>query len=106
MRAPPARCAISAAFSVPANSNAIAGFPRLHARTHRVNHPSHFVPWDSRILDSWPQPLFDHRVAVAHAARLDFNSHRARARLRNFPFHKFERGTGARHLHHPHLCHY
>src|SRR3954466_7603329 len=60
---------------------------------------------DARILQARPMALFHQRIAVADAARLNFNSDLPRLRLRNLPFNEFERSTRTAYLCNPHARH-
>jgi hypothetical protein len=40
----------------------------------------------TRILNTWPEPFFDERIAVANTARLHLNAHPPPLRLRDVAF--------------------
>jgi hypothetical protein len=50
---------ITAVAPVPANADALASFPRLHAFAHSVNDTNDFMSGDTRILNPWPKSFFD-----------------------------------------------
>jgi hypothetical protein len=57
--ASPALITITAVATVPANADALASFPRLHAFADSVNDTNDFMSRNSRILNTWPMSFFD-----------------------------------------------
>jgi hypothetical protein len=57
--AAPAVIAITAVATVPANSDALASFPRLHPFADGINDTNYFMSRYTRILDTGPESFFD-----------------------------------------------
>src|SRR6185312_5037460 len=94
--------AMAAIASVPADTDALAGFELRDASADRVNHTDDFMPWHARVLNARPVAFFRERITVANAAGLNFNAHPSGRRLGNRPFDNFNRPAGAgdlRYLH-------
>jgi hypothetical protein len=51
--------AITAVATVPANANALASFPRLHAFAYPINDTNYFMSRYTRILNTGPESFFD-----------------------------------------------
>lgn len=99
------RIAIPAVAAVPTHSDPLAGFPWGDALSDRVDDSGNFVSGNARILDAGPSALFGKRIAVADTAGLDLDSHRARARLRDFAFNELKRPLRTWDLHNTHHWH-
>jgi hypothetical protein len=61
--------------AMPANANTLTFSPFSHSGPQRIHHTGHFMPWNSWIGDSWPEPFEDDRIAVAYAACPNFDAH-------------------------------
>jgi hypothetical protein len=84
---------ITARAPEPADARPRANAPALDVLADRVDDADHLVPWDTRILDDWEQPLDRDHIAVANAAGLDANAHLLRTRDRNVPLFGHEPPT-------------
>jgi hypothetical protein len=89
--------------AVPADADSLPRLPSRNALTDGVDDSGDLMSWDPRVLDAWPQSLLGHGVAVADAARFDFDPHLPRAGRRDFTFHYFEWSIRANNLHSTHL---
>src|ERR1700679_3709036 len=69
--------AFTAMSAMPAHADALARLPLSDARAHGIHHADEFVPGHARIFDAWPMTFLHQRIAVANAARLDFDPHPA-----------------------------
>src|SRR5438093_9323278 len=98
----PAVIAIAAVAAVPANPDALASLPWLHAFAHSVNNSNHLVSRHTWILNTRPESFFDQRIAVTNSARIDLDPHPPRLRLGNISFNQFERPAGTRDLNNTH----
>jgi len=92
--------------AVPADSNALAFPPFLHARAEFVDHAGHFVSWDARIGNAGEKAFLRNHVAVTDSTSLDADSYVSRSWLRNFSFHDFEIRPCLWHLHGFHFRHW
>src|SRR5438876_193237 len=102
----PAVVAIAAMSAVPADADSLSSFPPRDGGTDRIDNSDDFVSRYPRILNPRPYPLFDQRIAVTNATRLDLDSHPSRLRLRNFPLDQFQWPLRRRDLHCTHFfCH-
>jgi hypothetical protein len=86
--AAPALFAMKAMSAVPADANALAGFPFSDAAPDRVDPSRNFVARDAGILKSGPDAVFDQNIAVTNAARLDFHPNLSNTRLQDVAFHQ------------------
>src|SRR5580692_11105435 len=84
---------ITARAAKPAHARSRPHLPAVDALAKRVDDADHLVPWDTRILDDWEQPLDRHHIAVANAAGLDANAHLLRTRDWNVPLFRHEPHT-------------
>src|SRR5262249_9003876 len=82
--------AVAAITSIPADADALSGCPSSSARANRVDDACHFVSGHAWILYRHAA-LFRNRIAVADAACVDANPHRARTWLRNRALHDLKR---------------
>jgi hypothetical protein len=80
--------------TVPAHANAFTGCPALHAGPGRVHQADDFMARDTWILQARPESLLHHSIAMADAAGLHLDSHRAGAGLGDGAFDEFERTSG------------
>src|SRR5439155_7567394 len=103
--APLAMIATPAIAAVPADAHPLARFQLADARTDGIDDSGHFVARNSGILNPRPESFLDQRIAVADAARLDFDPDRSRARLRDRPFHNLNSALTPRDLRNPHRRH-
>ena len=78
--------AIPAIAAVPANTDALTGFPWLHSFSYGIDNSDDLVPRHARILNTGPEPFFDQRIAVTNATRFHFDSNPSRLRLGNVAF--------------------
>src|SRR4051812_43658717 len=83
----------------------LARLPPGDAGADRVDHPGHLMAGNPRVLNPWEKALFRQRIAVANAAGLHLDPHRAGARLRNLPFNDLEGSFRAGDLRDTHHCH-
>ena len=97
--------AISAIAPVPPDARPLALRPSGDAAAHRIDDPRHLMTGTPGVLDPGKASLFDERIAVADAARLDFDPDRSRARLRDRPFHNLNSALTPRDLRNPHRRH-
>jgi hypothetical protein len=74
---------------VPADSHALTGRPTDDAGADGVDHADRFMPGHARILKARPQIPFDEHVAVADAACLDSDPHRAGTGVGDRPLNEF-----------------
>src|SRR5262249_6565185 len=95
----------TAVAAVPADAHLLARLPARDAGAHLVNDSRHLVAGDTRGLDAPGEALLDERVPVADAAGPHPDAHRARAGLRDGPFHDVERAFRARDLRNTHGGH-
>jgi hypothetical protein len=51
--------AITAVAAVPTYANALTTSPRFHSFAHRIHNSDDFMPWHTRILNSWPKSFLD-----------------------------------------------
>ena len=91
--------------AMPANPDPITTVPLIHFSSHFIDITRYFMPRNSRVSNSWPQPIFDKDIAMANSACLDFDSNLACSWLRNRAFHKFERAFCTGDLNRFHCCH-
>ncbi len=63
--------AIAAESAVPADADALSGFPSRDAGTNRIDHADDFVSGNAWILDTGEEAVLRHGIAVANAAGLD-----------------------------------
>src|SRR5207244_1617333 len=95
--------ALAAVSAVPADADALAGFPCADARADGIDVTDDFVTRHARIFDAGVSALFDEGVAVADAAGLDLDADLARSGIRHGTIDRFERATGFADLHHAHV---
>src|SRR5262249_31345218 len=55
----PARITITTVATVPANTDSLPGFPRLHPLPHRIDNSDHLVSRHTWIFNSRPESFFD-----------------------------------------------
>jgi hypothetical protein len=92
----PARLAMPAIPSKPADADALPGAPAQHAGADCVDHAGNLVPWDARKGEVGPLPFDRETVAVAHTAGLDADTDLAPRRLGHFALDEFERAASPR----------
>src|SRR5215471_10686914 len=63
------------------------------------------VAWDPGIGEPGPEPILDHHVAVADAARVDLDAYLVALRLGNRALDELEVASRLGHLHGLHGCH-
>src|SRR5262245_41131619 len=90
---------------MPPDTDALAGRPADDSLADRVNRAGHFMSWHARELNPRPKPFLHERIAVANAARRDFDSNRSRRRLGNRPLDDFKLLFRARELGNTHCLH-
>ena len=101
----PARLAMPAIPSKPADADALPGAPAHHASADGVDHPSDLVPRDAGEGEVGPLPFDRETVAMAHTADLDADADLAPRWLGYVALDEFKGAASPRHLHRPHLCH-
>jgi len=90
---------------MPTGSDALTDFPIGHAGADGVDHSGDFVAGNPRVLNVGKDSLFDNRIAVADATRLNFDSNGSGRRIGNVSLDDLERATGTGNLCNAHLCH-
>jgi hypothetical protein len=100
-RATPARLAMSAMPSKPADANPLPGAPADHAGAEPVDHAGDLVPRDAWKGEAGPLPFDGEAVAVAHTAGLDANATLTPRGFGHVALDEFKRTAGPRHLHRP-----
>jgi hypothetical protein len=99
-----ARIAMPAVSAVPAHTDPLARSPFGNACANFINDPGNLMPGNPRVL-YWPYSLLGYGVAVADAARLDFDAHGSIAGFRDFAFNEFKGALRLGHLNSSHRCH-
>ena len=97
--------AMAAMFAMPADADALAGFPFRDARADGVDDADDFVAGDAGILNAGEQAGFGNGIAMANAAGLDFDPDGAGTGLGNFAFDEFKGSVGFGNLSSAHFWH-
>src|SRR5262249_37050606 len=98
--------AVAAVPGVPADADALADLPaRGDVLAHGVQHADHLVPRDAREGDPGPRAFLGERVAVADAAGLHLDPHRAGPRVGDRALDELQRAAGAGNLYRAHVRH-
>ena len=98
--------AASTIAAVPADADALADGPGRGIGADGVDEADDFVSGNARILNPGEEAVLGEDVAVADAARLDFDADLAGARLRDIPLDEFERTLGGGDLNGAHFGHF
>jgi hypothetical protein len=76
--------------TMPPDADSLVGAPSCDAIADGVNPPGDLVTWNTRILNTGPQALFNKYVTVTNSTRFHFYANLSGAGLRKFTFDKFE----------------
>jgi hypothetical protein len=97
--------AVAAVPAVPADADALAGFPADDAGADGVDHADQLMARDARVLNAGEQAVFGHRVAVADAAGVYLDPHGAGGWLGDIALDDFKGAFGMGDLDGTHLGH-
>src|SRR5262245_19572824 len=90
---------------MPADTDPLAWRPTDNSFPNGINSAGDFVAWNARVLNSGPVAFLHQRIAVANAARRDFNSNSSWRQLRYWPLDKLKRSIRTRNLGNAHCGH-
>jgi hypothetical protein len=101
-----AELAGKAVSAVPADSDALPGFPVCYIGTGGVDSPGDFVAGNPWILNAREESFLDEHVAVANSASFDLDANLCAGGIGNISFNEFEVAAGFRYLHYFHARHF
>src|SRR5262249_29505616 len=100
-----AALALGAVPAVPADTDALADLPRADLAADLVDPPRDLVTGNAGISEARPVSVLHQCIAVANAARFDFDAHLVRARFQKWPVNHFQLSAGPTDLHRCHVLH-